>query len=179
MALNNFNGEAARKFLEEARANPEVAKKSKRVEGEWVFAEGKPQFMATLAFKEGERLVESDLAPFQGGDGLAPDPVQYCLYGLAACYAGTFVSVATADGVALRSVGVAVENNLDLTRSLGLSVNPIVEEVRVTLTVDSDASEEKLAALEALARERCPGVYCMTNPIPLITQLKVAKGGGG
>ncbi len=171
MGLNNINTDAAGKFMEEARNDPQIAKKSKRVEGEWVFEDGKSQFKATLAFKEGERVVESDFAPFMGGKGLAPDPIQYCLYGMAACYAGTFVSVATMDGIALRGLKISVENKVDLTRTLGLSSNPIVEGVEVTLTVASDVQRERLEQIEALARDRCPGVYCLINPIQLTTRL--------
>ncbi len=171
MGLNNINTGAAQKFMEEARNDPQVAKKSKRVEGEWVFEEGEPQFKATLAFKEGEQVIESDFAPFLGGRGLAPDPIQYCLYGMAACYAGTFVSLATMEGIALRGLKIAVENKLDLTRTLGLSSNPIVEGVEMTLTVTSDVPREKLEQIEALARDRCPGVYCLINPIQLTTHL--------
>ncbi len=171
MGLNNINTDAAGKFMEEARNDPQIAKKSKRVEGEWLFDEGKPQFKATLAFKEGERVVESDFAPFMGGKGLAPDPIQYCLYGMAACYAGTFVSLATMEGIALRGLKISVENKVDLTRTLGLSSNPIVEGVEVTLTVASDVQRERLEQIEALARDRCPGVYCLINPIQLTTRL--------
>ncbi len=171
MGLNNINTDAAGKFMEEAKNDPKIAKKTKRVEGEWVFEEGKPQFKATLAFKEGEQAVDSDFAPFMGGRGLAPDPIQYCLYGMAACYIGTFVSLATMEGIALQGLKIAVENKVDLTRTLGLSSNPIVEGVEVTLTVASNASREKLEQVGALARDRCPGVYCLTNPIQLRTNL--------
>jgi uncharacterized OsmC-like protein len=171
MGLNNINTGAAGKFMEEARKDPRVAKKSKRVEGEWVFEEGKPQFKATMAFKEGERVLESDFAPFMGGKGLAPDPIQYCLYGMAACYIGTFVSLATMEGIALQGVKILVKNKMDLARSLGLSSNPIVEGVEVTLTVAADVPREKLEQIEVLAKDRCPGVYCLMNPIQLTTNL--------
>ena len=115
--------------------------------------------------------MESDFAPFMGGKGLAPDPIQYCLYGLAACYAGTFVSLATMEGISLRGLKISVENKVDLTRTLGLSSNPIVEGVEVTLTVASDVQRERLEQIEALARDRCPGVYCLINPIQLTTRL--------
>jgi uncharacterized OsmC-like protein len=106
-----------------------------------------------------------------GGMGLAPDPIQYCLYGLAACYAATFVSIAAMEGIALQGVKIAVENKVDLTRTLGLSSNPIVEGVEVTLTVKADVPRERLESIEALARDRCPGVYCLVNPIQLTTSL--------
>lgn len=62
MGLNNINTGAAGKFMQEARKDPQVAQKSKRVEGEWVFEQGKPQFRATLAFKEGEWVEEVEEA---------------------------------------------------------------------------------------------------------------------
>ncbi|TET43850.1 OsmC family peroxiredoxin [candidate division TA06 bacterium] len=167
MGINNVEVSELKKFAEEAEVNPELAKKSKQVEGEWVFDENKPQFRATLAFKEGERIVESDFAPFMGGHGLAPDAVQYCLYGLAACFAGTFVNLAAMERVDLKSLKISVRNQMDLTRTLGLSKNPIVQGVEVVLKVKTDAPREKVEELEALARERCPGVYCLTEPISL------------
>jgi len=52
-----------------------------------------------------------------------------CLYGLAACFAGTFMSLAAADGVVLRSLRVVAENQVDLTRPMGLGDRPLVERV--------------------------------------------------
>jgi hypothetical protein len=46
-----------------------------------------------------------------------------------------------------------------------------MEGVEVTLTVASDAPRERLEQIEALARDRCPGVYCLINPIQLTTNL--------
>jgi hypothetical protein len=46
-----------------------------------------------------------------------------------------------------------------------------VEGVEVTLTVTSDVQRERLEQIEALARDRCPGVYCLINPIQLKTKL--------
>lgn len=167
MKINNVNIQAAGEFVEQAKSDPSLAKKSKRVEGRWSFAEGQPQFSATMSHKTGETTVRADFAPFMGGEGLAPDPIQYCLYGLAACYAGTFVGLAAAQGVVLRSLSVVAENRVDLSRSLGLSDAPVVERVMLSLQVDGDADAEQLAELERLAQERCPGVFCLANPIPI------------
>ena len=173
MGLNNINAEAAGRFVEEARHAPEVAVKTKRVEGQWVFEEGSPQFRATVPYQNGQCTLKSDFAPFMGGWGSAPDPIQYCLYGLAACYAGTFVSVATMEGVTLRSLRVTAENKVNLMRTLGLSQEPIVERVDMTVSVEADAPAERLKEIEKMARERCPGVYCLENPIPLVTHLEI------
>ncbi len=175
MGLNNVNAEAVREFLEKAKTDPGVTKKTKRVEGEWVFEEGKAQFRATLAYAQGERVVETDFAPFMGGGGLAPDPVQYCLYGLAACYAGTFASVAAMEGVELKELRVAAENKLDLSRTFGLSQDPIVQGVEFIVSVKSDAPREKLEEIERLTKERCPGADCLTRVIPLTSRLDVGE----
>ena len=75
------------------------------------------------------------------------------------------------EGIVLQEVKIAVEIKLDLTRTLGLSSNPIVEGVEVTLTVKADVPREKLESIEALAKDRCPGVYSLINPIQLTTNL--------
>jgi uncharacterized OsmC-like protein len=171
MKPNNVNLPGMMAFMEQAQKDPSVLKKQKRVEGIWNLGAG-PQFSATLAYPKGERTLEADLAPFMGGEGVAPDPIQYCLYGLAACFAGTFVSLAAAQGVALRSLRVVAENQVDLTRPMGLGDKPVVERVALTLVADTDASDADLGDLERLARERCPGVFCLTQPIPLDTRVE-------
>ena len=171
MVRNNVNVEAVEKFVEEVKKDPAQARKVKRVTGEWVFQEGEPQFRAELEFPRGKEVIQADFAPFMGGGGIKPDPIQYCLYGFASCFAGTFAAVAAMEGVTLKKLSVVAENKLDLSRTFGLTDNPPVEEVELTVTVSSDAPPEKLQEIERLARERCPGVYCITNPIPLKTKL--------
>lgn len=173
MSLNNFNLEAMAKFLEEVRENPEAAKKRKKVEGQWVFDEGRPQFEAKLGFKEGEQVLEADFAPFMGGRGKRPDPIQYCLFGMASRYAGTFMAIASVEGVELQKLSISAENSADLSKTLGLSENPIVEGVEVTFRIRGNAPKAKIEAIEKLAQERCPGVYCLTNPIKLETKVEV------
>jgi len=175
MKVNNVNVQAVGAFVEQVKANPALARKQKKVEGEWVLENGQPQFKAVMAHAKGERTVEADFAPFMGGEGLAPDPIQYCLYGLAACYAATFAGLAAAQGVELKRLKVVAENLVNLSRSLGLSDDPVVEQVSLSLQVESDADKVKLAELERLARERCPGVYCLSNPIPINFHLQLER----
>jgi uncharacterized OsmC-like protein len=172
MKTNNVDLSEMMRFVEQATADPSLLKKKKRVEGSWDLRDGHAQFTATVTYPKGERALEADLAPFMGGAGLAPDPIQYCLYGLAACFAGTFASVAAADGVVLKSLKVVAENQVDLTRPMGLGDKPVVESVSLTVIAESDASDAKLAEVERLTRERCPGVYCLTQPIPLSTRVE-------
>ncbi len=171
MAVNNVNLVAMQESVEEMKKNPAQAKKVKQVEGQWVFQEGEPQFRAEVEFPKGKEVLQADFPPFLGGGGLKPDPIQYCLYGLAACFAGIFAAVAAMEGVDLKKLSVVAESKLDFSRVFGLTDNPPVEGIELTVTVSSDATPEKIQEIDRLARERCPGVYCITNPIPLKTKL--------
>ena len=171
MAMNHMNFEGLKTFVEEVKQDLKKAKKSKKIECSWNFNEGEPQIEAKVQHPKGETILRSDFAPFMGGEGLAPDPIQYCLFGLAACFAGTFMSMATMKGIKIEGLNVSAENFTDLSKTLGLTDNPIVERVKIVTTVKSDAKEEQLKELEKMANERCPGVYCLVNPIRLETEL--------
>ena len=170
MKINNVDMEKAGAFVEEVKKDKGKALKVKRVEGSWNFIEGKPQFISTLGHANGSTAAEADAPPFLGGSGIKPDPVQYCLFGLAACYAQTFASIAAEKGIELTRLNVAAENKVNLSKSLGLSNEPIVKGVK--LQIDASAKNSKnLSEIMKLAEERCPGVYCLTNPIKLDVQL--------
>ena len=172
MKLNNINLEKAKAFAEEVIADKSKAIKIKKIEGNWNFIEGKPQFSSALEHANGSTLIEADGPPFLGGSGIKPDPVQYCLFGLAACYAQTFASIAAEKGIELKKLKVTAENKVNLSKALGLSNEPIVERAKLTVEVLSEAGKDRINEIENLAKERCPGVYCLTNPIKLDIETK-------
>lgn len=169
--VNNVNVEAMSQFAAQIEQDPGAAKKLKSVTGRWNFEEGAPQFRAEVEYPGGTHAVETDFAPFMGGAGLRPDPVSYCMYGFASCFAGTFVAVAAAEGVALQELEVTVENQVDLSRAMGVADRPVTQGMNATLNVKADAAAAKLEEIRRLAEERCPGVYCITNPIPFNSRL--------
>src|SRR3989344_5932531 len=158
MRLNNIDMDKAEAFLEEVKTDKDKAIRTKRVEGEWNFSG--VQFTATLDHATGKMIVEADGPPFMGGSGLKPDPVQYCLFGLAACFAQTFASVAAEKGVELKQLKISVENKVNLSKSLGLGDDPVVEKVKLFVTASGNGN---LKEIEDFAKERCPGVYCLIN----------------
>ncbi|MGB9628002.1 MAG: OsmC family protein [Thermodesulfobacteriota bacterium] len=173
MVMNHMNLEGLKLFVEEVKQDLSKGKKSKKIECLWNFDEGKPQIESKIQHSRGETILHADFAPFMGGEGLAPDPIQYCLFGLAACFAGTFMSMATMMGIKIHELKVSAENSTDLSKTLGLTNNPIVEKAKIIATVRTDAKEEQLKELEKLTNERCPGVYCLVNPIRLETELLI------
>lgn len=171
MKRNNVNVDALQKTASEMKQDPAKAKRTQRVAGAWNFEEGKAQFAAALPFEGGSMTVEMDQPRAQGGSGLKPGPVQYCLYGTASCFAGTFAIVAAMEGVELKELKVTAEADVNFSKMFGLSEDPVIERVRVNLAVRSDASESEVRRLEDLAAQRCPAVFCMTHVIPLSTTL--------
>jgi uncharacterized OsmC-like protein len=172
MKVNNVDVEKLKAVSAEVSQDLTKAKKTTKIDGEWNTGQGS-QFRATVQYEGGSITLESDQPTFLGGGGTQPGPMIYCLYGSASCYAATFATMAAMEGVELKSFTVHAESGIDFSKVLGLSENPIAEGVKFTLEVKSDAPKEKLEEIEELSKQRCPAVYCLTNPIPLTTELKV------
>ena len=169
--MNNVNVKEIERSVAAIKEDAAEAKKTKSVSGSWVFEEGRPQFTSTLEFAKGNIVLKSELPPFAGGWGTSPDPVQYCLYGLAACFGATFAATAAGEGVELKKLEVKAENWMDLRKQMGLTEDKIIEKVKFTVRAQG-ASEEVLERILKLAEERCPGAECLTQKIPLEVQLK-------
>jgi uncharacterized OsmC-like protein len=160
------------KFAGEVQENPSLAIKEKSVSGECSFAVGQPHITATLEFPQGKLALSSDQPLFFGGGGSAPDPLLYCLFGTAACFAGTMMVIIAQRKLSVDALNITVKNRLNLQRPLGLGEAPLVEGVWIEMTYRGAASESDMndAAKEAL--ETCPGAYCLTHPIPVKAEIK-------
>lgn len=117
--------------------------------------------------------MEADQPRPLGGGGTRPGPLHYCFYGLVACYTATFATMATLMGIKLKKLTARLEGDLNFSRVLGLSQEPVMEEIKITLQVESDAPREKLEEAERLAYERCPAVFALTEPVKLKTSLEI------
>lgn len=168
--MRNVNASTAAAFVAQVEKDPAAAAKHKVVEGVWNFEEGRPQFRAVLEFPKGKAAVDCEMPAFAGGWGTSPDPIQYCLFGMAACYGTTFASAAAQEDVDLTVLKVRAENDIDLRKQIGLGQDPIIQRVRFTVEA-AGAPREVLERLKRLADERCPGVECVTRSIPLETVL--------
>lgn len=163
--------EAIKKTVEAIQASPEEAYRDKVLEGTCNFNDG-PHFEAVLDYPGGSVTLTSDQPPFLGGGGAAPDPLLYCLYGSAACFTGTIMTVIAQRELKVDSLKLTARNRVNLSRPLGLGDEPPVEMIVFTLTYTGQASEvEMKRALEETLRT-CPAAYCLTNPIRLETEIK-------
>jgi uncharacterized OsmC-like protein len=93
-------------------------------------------------------------------------PIEYLLVGLASCLTAGVASVAQNRGIQLRSVESTVEGNHDIRGILGVDsdVRNGFNDVKVTFTIDADASKEDIEALVAQSQKRSAVFDALTNP---------------
>lgn len=101
--------------------------------------------------------VRAGLHPAAGGDGRDACSADLLLEALLACAGVTLRAVATAMGVEVRSASLAADGWWDARGTLGVDRSaPIgVQEVVVTITLDTDADDEALARLEKATDRYC------------------------
>jgi uncharacterized OsmC-like protein len=108
------------------------------------------------------------------GEDNAPTPVEYLLHALAACLTAGVANIASARGVALRSVDCSIEGDIDLQGILGLSdeVRNGFQSVRATFRVDGDAPKETLDKIvaQAIARSAVFDVLAHGVPVTVATE---------
>jgi uncharacterized OsmC-like protein len=93
-------------------------------------------------------------------------PIEYLLVGLASCLTAGVASVAQNRGIQLRSVESHVEGQHDIRGILGVDsdVRNGFNDVKVTFTIDADASKEEIEALVAQSQKRSAVYDALTNP---------------
>lgn len=169
--LNRVNVGKLNETVKAMKEAPEKTKRTMRLEGEWLFNESEiPQFRAEVQAEKEKFVIEADQPTFLGGGGTRLGPMHYCLYGVAACTAATFATVAAVEGIELKKMRVAIESNMNFSKVLGIAEAPIIEEVKLKITVVSNASDQKIGQLGRIAEERCPAVFCLTNQVKMTVE---------
>lgn len=171
--MRNINIKGIKKFLEDSKSDPSLLRRQMKVQVNWNMDENQPQMFAEVEIPNGAKTkIVCDSAPFMGGKGIAPNPLQYCLFGMASCFLATFATVAYEKGLNIKSLSITAENNINLKRPMGLSDEPVVEKIIMRVQVESEHTKEEIEEVKRIATERCPAVWCITNPIPLEIQVK-------
>src|SRR3954447_3540247 len=103
----------------------------------------------TCSVDTGRALAEAGLHPASGGDGTALCSGDMLLEALAACAGVTLRAVATSLGLDVRGGTVRAEGDLDFRGTLAVAKEvPVgLTAIRLSFTLDTDASEKELATL--------------------------------
>jgi len=104
-----------------------------------------------------------------GGSDAAPNPVEYLLGSLAGCINVVGHEIADEMDVEIADLEVVIEGDLDPAKFMGKVEEPRAgyQEVRVDLSVETDADEATLDAWIEQIEERCPVSDTIGNPTPI------------
>ncbi len=169
---NGVNVEAlldARKALAEA---PEAAKFQWRAKCEWLRGTHSRSTVEGF-FGLGEEQMHKSTFTFDAdhpevfaSEDHGAAPVEIVLAGLASCLTAGIASVAQLREIQLRSVTATVEGGMDIQGILGMDsdVRPGFDGIKVTYTIDADATPDEIKAIVAQSQKRSAVFDAITNP---------------
>lgn len=170
-------------FLREARelltAQPEGAQFKWRVTNTWVRGTHS-HTTAKGFFGLGEEQDRKDTFHFDAdhpeqfsADDNGASPTEIVLAALASCLTAGVATVASNRGIQLNAVSATLEGDMDVRGVLG--VDPDVRNgysgIKVTYSIDADASPEDIKALVAQSQKRSAVYDIITNPTTVTVEV--------
>jgi uncharacterized OsmC-like protein len=169
---NGVNVEFLRSARQALTAEPEGAKFQWRVTNSWVngthsrsavkgfFGLGEEQSHHT------EFRYDGDHPELFAAEDNGATPVELVLVGLASCLTAGVAAVAQHRDIQLRSVSATLQGDMDVRGILGIDtdVRNGFSAIKVTYSIDADASPDDLKALVAQSQKRSAVYDIITNP---------------
>jgi uncharacterized OsmC-like protein len=120
----------------------------------------------TCKIETGKALVAAGLHPATGGNGLSACSGDMLLEALVACAGVTLNAVATALGIEVRDASLEAEGDLDFRGTLGVSREVPVgfQNIRLKISVDTDASDDEVSKLISLTERYCVVYQTLISP---------------
>jgi uncharacterized OsmC-like protein len=124
----------------------------------------------------GQYRVEVDEPPPLGGDGKAPNPVEYYLASLLSCQVVTWRVWAEKLGIKVDDITAHAEGDLDVQGFFGLddAIRPGFSEVRLVITVSGPETPERYRELQQAVDAHCPVLDLTRNATPVTTTVQIA-----
>jgi len=177
--VNGVNVQALLDAREVLKGAPEAAQFTWRASSKWqngvhsttsvqdFFGLGEEQTHKT------EAVFDADHPEVFAAEDNGITPIEYLLVGLASCLTAGVASVAENRGIQLRSVESTVEGNHDIRGILGVDsdVRNGFNDIKVTFTIDADASKEDIEALVAQSQKRSAVFDALTNPTDVTVEV--------
>lgn len=164
--LNDVNLTAVTALASHIQQRPQAAHTTWKADVEWTGA-----FTSTARVRN-FAPIRSDEPTTLGGSDTAPNPVEQLLAALGNCLAVGYAANASARGIAIRSLSLSLEGNLDLRTFLGLAQGHAgYEAVRVTVHLDADASPDALEALHRTVVGTSPVGHTLQRAVPVSVEL--------
>jgi uncharacterized OsmC-like protein len=169
---NGVNVQALLEARDVLKGAPEAAQFTWKAQSKWqngVHSQTTVQNFFGLGAEQShkhEALFDADHPEVFAATDNGITPIEYLLVGLASCLTAGVASVAENRGIQLRSVEATVEGNHDIRGILGVDsdVRNGFNDVKVTFTIDADASKDEIEALVAQSQKRSAVFDALTNP---------------
>lgn len=175
---NGVNVQALLDAREALKGTPEGAQFTWRASATWnngVHSTVKVQGFHGLGQEQShkeESVFEADHPEVFAAEDNGITPIEYLIVGLASCLSAGVASVAENRGIQLRSVEATVEGHHDIRGILGDNdVRNGYNDIKVTFTIDADASREDIEALVAQSQKRSAVFDALTNPTEVTVEV--------
>lgn len=176
---NGVNVQALLEAREALEGSPEAAQFTWRASSKWshgVHSTTTIQNYFGLGAEQShkaERVFDADHPETFAAPDNGITPIEYLLVGLASCLTAGVAAVAQNRGVQLRSVESTVEGQHDIRGILGVDgdVRNGFNDIKVTFTIDADASREEIEALVAQSQKRSAVFDALTNPTEVAVEV--------
>jgi len=127
------------------------------------------------AKKSGHKFVISEPVHV-GGQNCAPTPLEFLLSGAVGCYAAVFAFYAAKLGVTYDSFEAVARTDFDVRgHMIADAPTSAFQKVTISISVVSDAPEDRLREVERLSFVGCPGISTLREPVPVETRLAVTS----
>ena len=176
---NGVNVAALLEARDALKAAPEAAQFTWRASAKWqggVHSTMKVQSFFGLGEEQGhndEWVFEADHPEVFAAEDNGITPIEYLLVGLASCLTAGVASVAENRGIQLRSVASTVEGAHDIRGILGADsdVRNGFDDIKVTFSIDADASKQEIEALVAQSQKRSAVFDALANPTNITVEV--------
>jgi len=173
--LNGVNVTKLFDTIELVKENSDIAKFRFRNQNKWIMGGHNRStidgFYGALEEQSREHpfVMDNDEPPVLLGTDKGANPVEQVLHGLAGCITTTTVYYAAAKGITIHEMETTFEGDLDLRGFLGLpgSTRNGYEEIRISVRVKADATEEEIKELVELGEKHSPVFDIVTKPVPV------------
>ena len=164
--LNDVDLEAVGALVTAVAEDPEQGQTEWQATVNWTGA-----FRSEVSIRDFDPIPSDEPAGL-GGTDTAPNPAEQVLGALGNCLAVGYAANATAAGVEISDLKIEVSGDLDLHTFLGLKPGHAgYGGLSVKVHLDSDATEEQLAALHDKVVNSSPVGHTLSNPVPLKIEL--------
>ncbi|KAJ6245062.1 hydroperoxide reductase [Anaeramoeba flamelloides] len=169
--INHINVGKIRQTLEEKKNL--VRRESLHLQ--WFFNK-RHQFETKLFHSKDSITLRADTSKNIGGHGSAPTPVEMIAFSIGSQFCHTFVHICSLKGLKLKELYVESIIQTNMKRVLGIEENePLVTMIKLTLSVKTDANEQKIKEACKEAEMTCPIIQFIKGTIHCKTKISEKK----